>query len=60
MSLNAILVEGVLEDLIVVYVFIFVLGIPLYFAELESAWIEAVKDSTVDSTSGALFDLCEL
>ena len=59
-SLNAILVESVLKDLVVIYVFVFVLSIPLYFAELESARIEAVKDSAVDSTCGALFDLCEL
>ena len=59
-SLNTILVEGTLKDLIVIYVFVFVLSIPLYFAELESAGIKAVKDSAVDSTCGALFNLCKL
>lgn len=59
-SLNTILVEGTLKDLIVIYVFVFVLSIPLYFAELESAGIKTVKHSAVDSTCGALFNLCEL
>ena len=59
-TFNTILVEGILEDFVVLNIFIFVLGIPLHFAELESAGVESVKDSTVDCACGTLLDLCQI
>ena len=60
MSFDPVFVEGRLKNFIVFNIFIFVLGIPLNFTELESAGIKTVEDCAVDCTSGTLFDLCKL
>jgi len=59
-TLNAILVEGSLENLVVFSEFVLVFGIPLNFTELESSGIECVHDGAVHGSGCALLDLGEL
>ena len=60
MSLDTILVEGTLQDFVVLNELVLVLGSPLDSREWEGARVERVKHGTVDSTSGALLDLGQL
>ena len=47
-ALDAVLVEGVLENFVVLDEFVLVLGVPLDFAEGEGSRVEAVHDGAVD------------
>ena len=60
MSLDSILVKSVLQDLVVVYELVLVLGAPLDSREGERVRVEGVKHGAVDSTSGALLNLSQL
>ena len=60
MSLDSILVERVLQDLIVVYELVLVLCAPLDSRKGERVGVERVKHGAVDSTSGALLNLRQL
>jgi len=59
-SLDAIFVEGSLQELVVVNELMLVLGAPLNSSECERARIERVKYCAVDGASCALLDLGEL
>ena len=59
-TLDSVLVEGLLENLVVLNEFILVFGIPLHLAEVESSGIEAVHHGAVHGSSCALLDLGEL
>lgn len=59
-SLDAIFVKGVLELFVVLDIFILVLCVPPDLAKSEGSRVEAVHDSAVDGSGGALFDLLEL
>ena len=58
--LDAILVKGVLKDLVVVDELVLVLGSPLDSGEGEGARVERVKHCAVDCTSCALLNLGQL
>ena len=60
MSLDSILVKSVLQDLVIVYELVLVLGAPLDSREGERVRVEGVKHGAVDSTSGALLNLSQL
>lgn len=58
--LDAVLVEGLLEDLVVVDELVLSFGTPLDALEWERAWVEGVEHSAVDRASRTLLNLCEL
>ena len=47
MSGDAILIEGLLEDFIVVNKLVLVLGSPVYLADWESSWIDRVNNLAI-------------
>jgi hypothetical protein len=59
-TLDAVLVEGVLEEFVVIDKFVFVFGVPLDLTDGEGAGVEAVHDGAVDGSGGALFNLAEV
>ncbi len=54
---NPILVKGLLEKLVVAYVFIALLGIPIDLVHLDGSRVHCINDLAVDSSSGALLNL---
>jgi hypothetical protein len=58
--LYAVLVEGVLEDLVVLDELVLVFGAPLDSREGEGAGVEGVQDGAVDGPSGTLLNLGQL
>lgn len=58
--LDSVLVEGVLEDLVVVDELVLVLGSPLDSREGERVRVERVEDGAVDGARSTLLDLGEL
>ena len=56
MSLDAILVKSILEDLVVLNILVLVLGLPSNLAELESSWIKGIQNSTVNCSGGTLLN----
>lgn len=59
-SLDSVLVEGVLEDLVVLDVLVVELSSPLHLREIERAWVDGIHDLAVHGSRGALLDLGEL
>ena len=60
MSLDAVFVESVLEDLVVLDKFVLMFCIPLHFAEAKGAGVQAVHHGAVDCPSGTLLDLGQI
>ncbi len=61
MSRDAILVESLLQDLVVVNKLIFVLRTPADLVEaFEAGWIDGVNDLAVDTAGCTLFDLGQI
>jgi hypothetical protein len=59
-ALDVILLEGLLEDLVVLNIFVVVLGSPLDLCHGYSAREAGINDLTIKSTGSALLDLSEL
>jgi hypothetical protein len=59
-ALDVVLLEGLLEDLVVLNIFVVVLGSPFDFCHGYSAREAGIDDLTIKSTSSALLDLSEL
>ena len=60
MALDAVLIEGLLQHLVVVDELVLVLGTPLNSAECEGSRVERVQNGAVDGPSRALLDLGQL
>ena len=60
MTLDAVLIESILEELIILDIFIFMLGSPFYFTECKSAGIKTVEDTAVNCPRSTLFNLCKI
>lgn len=56
-TLDTVLVEGLLEDFIVIDELVFVLCLPLYSFDWEGAREESVEHGAVNGTSGTLLNL---
>ena len=59
-SLNTVLIECALQDLVVLDEFILVLSIPLDLAKLKGSSVKTVHHCAVNRASGALFNLSQL
>lgn len=60
MTLDTVLVEGLLEDLVVFDEFVLVLGAPLDSLVGEGTWEERVENGAVNGTSCTLLNLGQL
>ena len=60
MPLDAILVEGELENLVVFDVFVLRFGVPLDAFERERARVQSIKHGAVDCSRSALLNLRQL
>lgn len=56
-TLDSILIETLLQNLVVVNILMFCLSCPLDSTEGESAWVQAIHDATVHCSSSALLNL---
>lgn len=59
-ALDVVLLEGLLEDLVVLHIFVVVLGSPLDLCHGYRARVAGINDLTIECTCCALLDLCEL
>lgn len=56
---DIVLLEARLQDLVVVGILVVMLGSPVHLAHLHCAWVDGIKDLTVDRTCGALLHLLD-
>ena len=59
-ALDVILLEGLLQDLIVLDVFIVMLGLPPDLRHGNRPWVASVDDLAINSTGSALLNLGQL
>lgn len=57
MSLDSVLVKGLLEHFVVFDEFVVILAVPSDLVEAERFGIKRIQDSAIDRASGTLFDL---
>jgi hypothetical protein len=60
MPLDPILIKRVLQNLIVLNVFIIKLSAPLDFCKIEATWVDRIHNLAVNRSSGALLDFSKL